>query len=474
MKKLDGCKRTCILLMSAAMMVIAAQAQTFTTLWNFDWADGANPINSLVQGTDGSLYAPTIMGGAGSTNNCCGTVFRITPKGALTRLHSFCSHNYCEAGYAPDAALVLGSDGNFYGGTIYGGANRAGTIFKIAPTGTLTVVHTFDLNDGSSLAGLIQTNNGTFYGTTSYGGTGSGPGTFFEMTSDGTLTTLYDFGADGSLPGPLVEGSDGNFYGSTTGGGTYEAGTIFKITPAGALTTLHDFNVTDGNAPDTQLIQATDGNLYGTTPWGGANCSRTGGCGTIFKITPGGSLTTLYSFCAQPHCTDGTVPNSGLIQATDGNFYGATSFFGAYGYGTIFRMTLDGKITTLHSFNSTDGSTAEGGLVQATNGVLYGTTRFGGSSGASGNGTVFSLDVGLRPFISFVRASGYVGQTVPILGQGFTGTTGVSFNGTPASFTVVSDTFLKATVPAGATTGFVTATMPSGTLTSNVMFRVMQ
>jgi uncharacterized repeat protein (TIGR03803 family) len=137
-------------------------------------------------------------------------------------------------------------------------------------------------------------------------------------------------------------------------------------------------------------------------------------------------------------------------------------------------MTPEGKITTLHSFDSTDGSTPEGGLIQATNGVLYGTTRYGGTAGASGAGTVFSLDIGLRPFVSFVRASGYAGQTVPILGQGLTGTTGVSFNGTPASFTVVSDTFLKATVPAGATTGFVTATTPSGTLTSNVIFRVTQ
>ena len=474
MKKLEGCKWACILLMNAAVMVIAAQAQTFTTLWNFAWADGAYPINSLVQGTDGSLYAPTLMGGAGSTNNCCGTVFRITPQGALTRLHSFCSHNYCEAGYDPDAALVLGNDGNFYGGTIYGGANRAGTVFKISPTGTLTVVHTFDGTDGSSLAGMIQTNDGTFYGTTSYGGTGFGPGTVFKMTPDGTLTTLYDFGADGYSPGPMVQGSDGNFYGATANGGNSGVGTIFKVTTAGTLTTLHNFDVTDGYSPFGQLIQATDGNLYGTTLWGGANCSRQGGCGTIFKITPSGNLTTLYSFCAQPHCTDGTVPYAGLIQATDGNFYGATAFFGAYGYGTIFRMMPDGKITTLHSFDSTDGSTPESGLIQATNGVLYGTTRYGGTAGASGAGTVFSLDVGLRPFVSFVRASGNVGQTVPILGQGFTGTTGVSFNGTPASFTVVSDTFLKATVPAGATTGFVTATTPSGTLTSNVIFRVAQ
>lgn len=472
MRKLNGCKRACILLMIVALTVITAQAQSFTTLWNFDWADGANPINSLVQGTDGSLYAPTVMGGAGSTNNCCGTVFRITPQGALTRLHSFCSHNYCEAGYAPDAALVLGSDGNFYGGTIYGGANRAGTIFEISPTGTLRIVHTFDGADGSSLAGLIQTSDGTFYGTTSYGGTGTGPGTVFKMTPDGTLITLYDFGADGFSPGPMVQGSDGNFYGVTANGGN-GIGTIFKVTTAGALTTLHNFDVTDGSSPSGQLIQATDGNLYGTTPFGGANCSRQGGCGTIFKITPSGNLTTLYSFCAQPHCVDGTEPYAGLIQATDGNFYGVAAFFGADGYGTIFRMTPDGKITTLHNFDSTDGNTPDGGLVQATDGILYGTTRYGGT-GASSAGTVFSLDVGLRPFISFVRASGIVGQTVPILGQGLTGTTSASFNGAPASFIVVSDTFLKATVPAGATTGFVTATTPSGTLTSNVIFRVTQ
>ncbi len=138
--------------------------------------------------------------------------------------------------------------------------------------------------------------------------------------------------------------------------------------------------------------------------------------------------------------------------------------------GTVFQLTPTGILTTMHSFDSSDGAVPIGGLIQATNGTFYGSSS---QAGPYNSGTLFSLDLGLGPFVTFVRAAGKVGQTGGILGQGFTGTTSVSLSGIPASFTVVSDTYIKATVPAGATTGYVTVTTPSGVLTSNVPFHVI-
>jgi hypothetical protein len=220
------------------------------------------------------------------------------------------------------------------------------------------------------------------------------------------------------------------------------------------------------------LTQGADGNFYGTTET------------TAYRMTPAGSLTTLYTFCSLPNCADGDFP-SGLIQATDGNFYGVTQYGGTSDSGTndcgtfcgtVFELTSTGKLTTLHSFSGNDGEHPVGGLIQATNGLLYGTAADGGDftcNPPKGCGTIFSLDVGLGPFVTFAHAAGEVGQTGGILGQGFTGTTSVSLNGIPANFTIVSDTFIKATVPGGATTGYVTVTTPTGTLTSNIPFHVL-
>jgi uncharacterized repeat protein (TIGR03803 family) len=243
-------------------------------------------------------------------------------------------------------------------------------------------------------------------------------------------------------------------------------GTVFKITPLGKLTTLYSFcslvNCADGSGPGASLVQAANGNLYGTTGGGGANFYG----GTVFEIAPD-KLSTLYSFCALDNCADGEFPNS-LIQSTDENFYGTTGGGGA-GDGTIFEITPAGAITTLYDFNG--GGFPDAGLLQATNGIFYGTTNFGG---ANDDGTVFSLSTGLGPFVSFLHNPAKVAQQFGILGQGLTGTTNVSLNGIPASFTFKFDTLLIATVPSGASTGYVTVTTPSGTLTSNVPFHVIQ
>jgi uncharacterized repeat protein (TIGR03803 family) len=475
MEKLSLSKMTFIIFVFCVATAIASPAQSFTTLFSFDWTDGSWPEAGLVQATTGNFYGTA---SSGDTNNL-GTVFTVTPAGTRTTLHSFAG--YPTDGSEPMAGLVQGTDGNFYGTTSRGGASSScggygcGTVFKITPARTLTTLHSFDGTDGETpLAGLLQATDGNFYGATANGASNdclSGCGTIFKITPGGTLTTFHSFdGPDGSHPqAGLVQGTDGNFYGITALGGPCATsggcGTVFKITPGGTLTTLHSFDSTDGQGPDG-LLQATDGNFYGTTRGGGAY-----DYGTVFKITPTGKLTTLLSFDGP----NGQGPN-GLMQATDGNFYGTTWGGGAHGYGTVFKITPGGTLTTLHNFDSTDGSYSVAGLLQATDGNFYGTTEDGGAySSCPGGvtcGTVFKLSVGLGPFVETRPTSGKEGAAIVILGTNLTGATSAKFNGTAAKFTVVSSSEIKTSVPAGATTGSVTVVTPKGTLKSNVVFRV--
>jgi len=344
------------------------------------------------------------------------------------------------------------------------------------PAPIFTLLYSFGMTgDGASpYAGLAQGTDGNFYGTTFIGGAYGSYGTVFKITPRGKLTTLHSFdGTDGDQPAGLVLAIDGNFYGTTEFGGANSNGTVFKITSSGALTTLHSFDRTDGAGPyDAGLVQATDGNFYGTTYQGGAD-----DYGTVFKITPRGKLTTLHSFSN----ADGSFPRAGLVQGTDGNFYGTTQEGGAVGScgdgcGTVFRITPGGTLTTLHSFDLTDGEYPLAGLVQGTNGTFYGTADCGGAYGPGCGpyypGTVFSLSVGLGPFVETLPAFGKVGTPVHILGTNLTGTTSVTFDGTPATFTVVSKTLIFTNVPAGATTGTVQVATPSGPLSNNVPFQV--
>jgi uncharacterized repeat protein (TIGR03803 family) len=480
MRKFGRSTMVCIVLVFCAATAIAAAAPTFTTLANFDLKDGLGP-GYLVQGTDGSFYGTT----GGVYTRYWGTVFKITAGGTLTTLHDF---DRAEA--YPGGRLVQATDGDFYGTTLAGGANSEGMVFKMTAGGRLTTFYSFRCQtqcgegvdgEGAAPGSLVQAADGDFYGTTESGGADRGYGTVFKITAAGTLTTLYSFCSqtncnDGEGASALVQATDGDFYATTSFGGADNFGTVFKITPTGMLTTLYSFcsqpNCKDGANPYAGLVQATDGNFYGTTNTGGEN-----GYGTVFKITPTGMLTTLYNFCSQPNCTDGEAPGFGLlIQATDGNFYGTARLGGANGDGTVFKITPGGTLTTLHNFDGTDGFYPEA-LVQATNGTFYGTTNEGGdlncdSGYGSGCGSVFSLSIGLGPFVKTEPTSGMVGADVIILGNNLTDTTGVTFNGTAATFTVVSSSEITATVPSGATTGKVEVTTPSGTLTSNVNFQI--
>jgi uncharacterized repeat protein (TIGR03803 family) len=495
-------KPACLWCACAVLAVYAgaAQAQTIATLYSFDGTDGEVPYAALVQGTNGDLYGTTY--GGGPMANCdgtgCGTVFRITPGGKLTTLHYFCSQGaYPDC---PDGAygmgLVVAANGDIYGTTWLGGENRGGTIFRVAPGGELTTVYSFCAQsgcaDGKYAQGLVQASNGYLYGTTYGGGSSTafsdGAGTVFRITLGGKLTTLYSFCLqdacpDGNAPNPqLAQSTNGDLYGTTSGSGANSAGTFFKITPSGKLTTLYSFcsqtACTDGIGPLAGPIQANDGNFYGTTSGGGANSS-----GTVFKITPSGKLTTLYSFCSESECVDGDQPLAGLVQATDGNLYGTTRYGGFEDCcGTAFRITLGGTLTS-YSICPGEGCTYPGdqpgaGLVQDTNGVLYGTTQSGGDeclgSADPGCGTVFTLSMGLGPFVKTLPITGAAGAAVKILGTDLTGATSVTFNGTAAAFTVVSSSEITTTVPAGATSGTVEVVTPSGTLLSNVAFQVSQ
>jgi uncharacterized repeat protein (TIGR03803 family) len=332
---------------------------------------GWYPRGSVVQGSDGNFYGTTYDGG----RNYSGTVYRITPAGTITILHHFDGIN---GGY-PSAGLLLANDGNFYGTTLQGGASNYGTVFKITPSGVHTLLHSFSNTLGSyPRAGLVQGSDGSFYGTTANGGA-SGYGTVFKITASGTHTLLHSFnGTNGSSPyAGLVQGSDGNFYGTTVNGGASGVGTLFKVTPGGAHTLLHTFNNTNGSFPQAGLVKSSDGSFYGTTVNGGAS-----GYGTVFRITDSGTHTLLHSF----NHTLGSNPHADLVQGSDGSFYGATASGGASISGTLFKITSTGTHTLLHSFNLANGSNPQTGLFQSSDGNFYGTTY---SGGALGGGTLF-------------------------------------------------------------------------------------
>jgi uncharacterized repeat protein (TIGR03803 family) len=381
---------------------IASPAQSFTTIHSFAGypTEGAWSHTGLFQGADGNFYGTTTSGGDSTCTFGCGTAFEINAGGTLTTLFNF---DFSTGD--PSAGLIQANSGNFYGTTSPSGTGGGDAVFELTAGGAFSTLYTFcaqpNCTDGAEpFSGVIQASNGNFYGTT-YGGGAFGDGTVFELTAAGTLTTLNSFaGTNGTGPHGLVQATDGNFYGTTYGGGAGRAyrfdgnGTVFEISPGGTLTMLYSFcaqtNCTDGGGPTT-LIQAADGNFYGTTLYGGAY-----GDGTVFKITAGGTLTTIYSFCADPNCSDGNEP-TGLMQAADGNFYGTTLYGGGDGVGMIFEI-IAGKLTPIHKFAVSAGSYPEGahpsaGVMQAADGSFYGTTTYGGTSSncSDGCGTVFSF-----------------------------------------------------------------------------------
>jgi uncharacterized repeat protein (TIGR03803 family) len=474
-------RRIALTFLISVLMSSASSAQTFTTLFSFNGTtNSSQPNGPLVQGFDGNFYGTTVGGNTGSGGGYQdrGTVFKITPKGTLTTIYTFCSQAACADGGNPLAGLLLGIDGNFYGTTSFGTNRLHGTIFKITPQGVLTMLYRLCLQgnckDGINvLSPLIQGTDGDFYGAASAGGVGcnAGCGSIFKLTPS-RLIVLHDFCLetgcpDGATPNGVVQATDGNLYGTTRTGGTGE-GTLFRITTGGTLTTLYDFcnpSCPGLFEPEGGLIQANSGDLYGTAPYGGPNNESI--AGGVFQISLSGAFSTIYDFCAQANCADGIEPMGEVIQATDGNFYGTTTFDGRLGGGTLFKLTSGGNLTVLHNFPGWRKDYP--GVMQATDGNFYGTTQ---DTAKNYYGILFKESTGLAPFVETVPTSGAVGSTVTILGTNLTGTSAVSFNGIAAAFTVVSATEITAAVPTGATTGTVSVKTPTKTLTSNVAFRV--
>lgn len=467
MNQLTGRMRFCVAFILCLMTSAAAQV-TFTNLLYFSTLQGSGPYSSLIQGTDGNLYGIAYAGGL----NNQGTVFKITPAGVLTVVYNFCAQPNCSDGASPEGSLVLDTDGNLVGSAAFGGTANSGVVFKVTPAGTYTVLHSFTGSDGAIPFGLSLGQDRNFYGATA-----NSSGTIFKLTPSGTLTTLYSFCSqanctDGRSPSVPIQGADGNLYGTTQSGGNTSSacqvnydgcGTVYKVTRGGKLTVLHAFNFADGKVPLAPLIQSASGSFYGTTFEGGYVyqflCGF--GCGTIFKISSTGAFATVRVL----HGVEAGNPESALAYGSDGNFYGEVPTGG--GDGAVFKQPTSGKFSIVYDFRSDYGGGGSTAIFQATDGKFYGT------AGPPLSGLAFSLETGLRPFVAFVLPTGKVDQSAQILGQGFTGTTSVTFNGVPTSnFTVVSDTYLTAVVPKGATTGNVVVTTTAGTLTSNVSFRV--
>jgi uncharacterized repeat protein (TIGR03803 family)/T5SS/PEP-CTERM-associated repeat protein len=360
------------------------------TLYSFTGGtDGAYPNAGLLQASDGNLYGTTEQGGS----NNLGTVFRLSPAGTFTNIHSFAGS---EGAYPFLATLAQGSDGFLYGTAYSGGQNGLGTIFKINTAGGLAWWYNFGGTDGAyPKAGVIQANDGKFYGTTYQGGASYNPGfgdpgngVVFAISSAGIYTNLHSLNYlfDGNQPeAALVQGTDGLFYGSAyIGGNGNISGTAFKVTSGGALTEL----LTDAGNPIGAFVQGSDGLFYGT-----GSAALEGGDGSVYRFNSAGAPTKLHSFTN--FVGEGAHPSAGLVQGSDGNFYGTTIKGGIANTGTVFRITASGALTTLRSFTGgPDGAAPAAPLLQGLDGNFYGTTSSGGTNGA---GTVFKLSVYLVP-----------------------------------------------------------------------------
>jgi uncharacterized repeat protein (TIGR03803 family) len=465
--------RIAFLLAIAALAVTGAQAQ-MTIKAIYDFSNTSGPLDPqlvgvFAQGRDGNMWSTAPKGG----KNGIGAAFKITPGGKLTDVHDFDPSKGEGTSYS---GLTLGTDGDFYGTMINGGSSTScsggcGAIFKMTPAGAVTILYSFTGgNDGKNpYAPPIQAANGTFWGNTYSGGI-SGYGTVYELTATGKFeTTCVQFNGspNGARPvGPLVQGTDGSFYGTTQNGVNVNYGTVFKVTSSCGFTLLATFG--RGEEPTAGLVEGANGNFYGTAYGAGAH-----GVGYVFEVTPKGVLTDIYDFTGG---SDGGHPYAGLTLATDGNFFVPLSAYGE-GYGTVDEFTQSGAFVASAEFDATDGAYPSVPLIQLTNGSLYGDASEGGQT--TNTGTFYEI-TGLTfektPFVSLLPTSGKVGSTAEILGQGFVkGKTTVSFNGTQATtVNVVSATFMTATVPTGATTGFVTVTTPTATLKSNRKFQVLK
>jgi uncharacterized repeat protein (TIGR03803 family) len=379
-----------VLLATLVSIDNAQAAQSESVLYYFcsqnNCSDGASPISGLISDASGNLYGTAYSGGG----NCgCGVVFKIAPDGTETVLYTFGGGAH---GAFPIGSLIMDKKGNLYG-VADGGTNKDGIIFEISPNGTQSVLYTFvGGSDGANPSGaLIADKKGNLYGMTTAGGAHS-DGTVFKLTPSGSETVLYSFagGSDGIDPvGSLIADKNGNFFGATGFGGPNGEGTVFKLATNGTESVLYAFTGgADGGQPYAGVVADKAGNLYGTTYYGGIG----GFSGVVYKVAPNGTETVLHAFCSLENCDDGYLPEAGLIIDKKGNLYGTTSQGGGFnpgGDGTVFKVSPSGKETVLHAFDfqAGDGVFPNTALLLA-NGYFYGATTNGGADSV---GTVYKL-----------------------------------------------------------------------------------
>jgi uncharacterized repeat protein (TIGR03803 family) len=387
-----------ILLLTAASMAQAASPSSFSLLYQFkSGRGGSSPYSSLILDAQGNLYGTTMIDGAYSN----GTVFKVSPQGKETVLHSFTGTG--GDGANPVAPLVRDAAGNLYGTTEYGGLfgyacgpNGCGTVFKIDPSGKETVLYRFTGVNGDGMnpeQGLARDSAGNLYGATFQGGTysdGNTFGTVFRIDAAGKETVLHSFNpfappyTDGGFPlgGSLIRDSAGNLYGTTYIGGLASVGTVYKLDTSGSLSILYEFSggTGDGAYPYGTLARDPAGNLYGVTYFGG-----TFGGGTVFKLDANNNETIVHSFGGSG---DGAPPGGGLVRDRAGNLYGTTQFGANSSFGVVFKIDPSGKETILHTFSGKDGNGPDWCVVRDSKGNLYGTTQYGG---AYGGGVVFKV-----------------------------------------------------------------------------------
>lgn len=366
------------LVATLAVFAPVAQANTLQVVAQFSGGDGASPLAGLVKTKSGQLFGTAAEGG--KVANCvtgCGTIYRLTPAMKITPVVKLSGAGR-SPGHFPAGGLLEAADGWLYGTTAYsveqsGCPDGCGTVYRTDAKGNVTTVARLTREVGAnSYSELVQLADGTFYGTAMRGGTSTnciggeyGCGTVFSVAADGKVKALVQFdGANGAYPsGPLVV-KNGNLFGTTSYGGTDNAGTVFRVTPEGKFKTLVSFDDAEhGRGPSGGLVVGADGNFYGTTVLGGEFDH-----GTVFRLTPGGVLTTLVSFRGQP---DGGRPAGPLTLGWDGNFYGATTEGGDMDRGTLFRVTPQGSLTTLITMDDMSPF-PKGRLLQDEPGVFYG------------------------------------------------------------------------------------------------------
>jgi len=441
------------------LFAASAQAQTYNDMHDFNETDGccASYPSMLVQGQDGNIYGATTGGGTGLLGN----IFKLTPSGTFTNIYNFDGTH----GEYPQGGLSMGFDGNFYGTTYQGGSGHAGVIFKVTPSGTESVLYNFTNGSDGAYPKVppVQAPDGNLYGVT-------GNGTdqiLYKLTPAGVFSVVVTIPSQ--TYAPLLVGTDGNLYGVTLYGGTFNGGTAFQFSPKKKkLKIIHSFGGTSqGYSPYSPLMQGVDGKLYGTCSTGGTNNG-----GTVFQMTTGGKLVTLYNFSTTSP-VNGATPFAGLVQGSDGFLYGVASVGGANGVGTLFKIDTAGKnITVLHNFATATGDTPFPTPLLHTNGKIYGLTFHGGAHTAYG--AIYSFDNGLSPFAEqFVYYSGKVNDTVTVLGQGFSNATGVKFGTGAGSFVASTDNYLTATVDSGATTGKITVLEPGGNLATPQVYKII-